>query len=153
MNRRANGHLVVGHPLKSRRTLPGLALVLAALLPAPAAAAVPADAQTRKAIVGEPDQILVQPPVLELSGPHGMRHILVTGSYRDGSVCDLTPFCDIRPADDVCGVAPGGFVQGKRDGDGSLVIAAGARSVRVPVTVRDSGKPRPVSFRRDAIAP
>jgi hypothetical protein len=152
MHDRANGHLVGGRPLKSRPALPGLALVLTALLPAPAAAAVPADAQTRKAIIGEPDQVLVQPSVIELSGPHGMRQILVTGSYRDGSVRDLTPFCEIRPADDVCGVAPGGFVQGKRDGDSFLVIAAGARSVRVPVTVRDSGKPRPVSFRRDVIA-
>ncbi len=152
MDRRAKGPPAGDRTVKPRCALPGLALVLTALLPAPAAAAVPADGETRKAVVGEPEQILVHPPAIELVGPRSVRQILVTGSYRDGSVRDLTPLCEVRAADDVCGVSPTGFVQAKRDGATSLVVAAGTRSVRVPVVVRDSGKPWPASFRHEVVA-
>ena len=119
------------------------------LCPVPLGAAVPVDA---RAIVGEPDAIHVQPPAIELIGPHSMRQIVVTGSYRDGSVRDLTHFCEIRSASDICAIAPGGFVQARKDGTTTLLIKAGSRSVRVPVMVKDSGKPRATSFGQGLIA-
>src|SRR5262249_19958418 len=39
-----------------------------------------------------------------------------------------------------------------RDGAAHLVVGAGERTVRVAVTVKDMGKPQPLSFRRELVA-
>src|SRR5262249_2679224 len=77
----------------TRQAALGLALLLTAAPAAPAA--VPADAQTRARVIGQPVALSVQPPTITLAGPKSMLQVLVTGRYADGSVRDLTHFCEL----------------------------------------------------------
>src|SRR5262249_40274444 len=138
-----------------RRSLIASAFALCGLLiaVAPAIAAVPADAETRAALIGQPASIIVQPANIELAGPQSMQQIVVTGKYADGSVRDLTPFCEIKAEGaDTVSVAPGGFLRPLKEGATKLLIKAAAQSAQVPVVVKDFDKPSPISFRNQFIA-
>src|SRR5262249_3966480 len=131
-------------PLPVRRPLvAALALLLTAL---PAAAA---PGEAGKAVIGQPVSLIVQPDTIRLSGPRSGQQLLVTGRYRDGSERDLTPFCELSAEDaGVVSIAPGGFLQARKDGRTTLVVRAGPCVARVPAVVADCDKPQPVSFRR-----
>src|SRR5436309_2527590 len=130
-------------------------LLTLALLPAltvPATAAVPANPETRARVVGQPVALVVQPEAIALSGPRSTLQILVTGRYADGSVRDLTHFCDLTL--EQAGVAlldEERFLTPLKDGTTTLVVRAGNQTTRVSVSVKDFSQPHPVSFRNDLI--
>jgi hypothetical protein len=95
----------------------------------------------------------VQPDHLDLTGPRATAQIVVTGRYADGSVRDLTHFCEITlDGAPVVSVAAGGFLFSRKDGTATLVCKAGGQMARVPVRVRNFDKSQPVSFRHEVIA-
>jgi hypothetical protein len=136
------------------RALAGLILGLGAfLVPTPAQAAVPADPARRAAVVGEPTALLVLPPAVTLQGPRSRQQLLVAARYADGSVRDLSAFCDVSCADaGLVAVDASGFLAPKKNGTSTLLVKAGRQAVRVPLTVKDFDKPQPISFRNDLIA-
>jgi hypothetical protein len=135
-----------------RRPAPvAFALLLTVGTAAPAA--VPADPAARLQLIGQPAALRVQPEAVTLAGPRAVQQVVVTGQYADGSVRDLTPFCDLTvETADVAAVDAGGFLRPTKSGTTALVVRAGPQTARVPVTVVDFEKPKPVSFRHDLIA-
>ena len=116
-------------------------------------AGIPNDPKIRAQIVGTPVAITVQPPALTLSGPRSFQQVTVTGKYANGTVRDLTPFCDFAvEGTDLAEIAAGGFVLPKKDGTSNLVVRAGGLSLRVPVTVANFDKAQPVRFRHEVVA-
>ena len=71
----------------------GVILLLAGICPA--SAAVPADSAARNQVVGQPVALLVQPAAVTLAGPRAMQQLVVSGRYADGTLRDLTPFCEL----------------------------------------------------------
>ncbi len=131
--------------------LPGsLALLLALTSTVPAAA--PTD-EEKAAVIGQPTALVVQPATITLNGPRAMQQIVVSGQYPDGTVRDLTPFCQFSAeAADIIDIAAGGFLTAKKDGTTNLVIKAGPQTTKSAVVVKDFGKADPISFRRHFIA-
>src|SRR5262249_12604151 len=127
----------------------GLLLVAAAS----GGAALPTDAAKKAAAIGQPMALAAQPSSITLHGPRAMQQITITGRYADGTLRDLTPFCEwtVEPGD-VAGVSPSGFVLPKKSGGTGLVARAGGQTIPVAVTVKDFEKPKPLSFRHDMIA-
>ena len=60
-----------------------------------APAAVPADPAARACLIGQPTALRVEPAAVTLTGPRALQQVVVTGQYADGTVRDLTPFCDL----------------------------------------------------------
>ncbi|MCI0455747.1 MAG: DUF1549 domain-containing protein, partial [Gemmataceae bacterium] len=97
--------------------------------------------------------LIVHPSEIVLDGPRATQQLVVTGKDRDGSACDLTGTCELtsdNPA--VAAVESSGLVRARGNGTTTLVVRAGGQTTRVPVTVRDFDRPRPVSFRHEVIA-
>jgi hypothetical protein len=119
----------------------------------PASAGPPTDADERKALIGQPTGLRVEPASLTLTGPRDVRQLVVTGSYPNNQVRDLTAVVQVKaePAG-VVEVGDGLFVRGKKDGTATLTVTAGGRSARVGVTVAKMSDPAPVSFRHDVVA-
>ena len=79
--------------VEGKRVAFGLMLFFAAILPV--SGAVPTKLPERAEVVGDPLALQVQPNSIELNGPRAMQQIVVSGRYADGSVRDLTPFCQL----------------------------------------------------------
>src|SRR5262245_11025774 len=135
----------------TRATRLFLACACLLFLAAPLRAAVPTEPAARAKLIGQPVAVTVEPATLDLTGPRAMQQIVVTGRYADGSLRDLTPLCDIS-GDPVVVLAKGGFVLAAKNGTGALTVKAGGQTARVPVTVKDLDKAKPVSFRHELIA-
>jgi len=128
-------------------------VVALALSTAPALAGPPVDPADRAVVVGQPTAIEVFPPAVTLAGVRDARQVVVTGKYADGTVRDLTAVADakIEPAD-VVELQDGLYLRPKKNGAATVVISAGGKDVRVPVTVAGMDATAPVSFRRNVIA-
>jgi len=127
-----------------------VALMMTAV--APARATLPAAANTRADYIGKPVALMVQPEVVTLIGPRSTQQVIVSGRYGDGSVRDLTAFCELAAeATDVVTVGAGGFLLPKKDGATTLVVKAGGQTARVPLVVKDFTRPQPISFRHELI--
>ena len=136
----------------SRARTPLVAALAVCFTAAAAPAAVPSDAQQRAALIGQPASLLIQPETVTLVGPRAYQQVVVTGRYADGSVRDLTPFCEYScEAADLADAADG-YLTPKKDGVGALVVKAGGQTARATLTVKDFAKPAPVSFRREVVA-
>jgi Protein of unknown function (DUF1553)/Protein of unknown function (DUF1549) len=130
------------------------ALLLSALgcLAIPASAAIPTAPAERAKLVGQPTAIEVAPSTVILDGPRGVRQLVVSGRYADGTTRDLTPFAAFE-AD-----APGflntseGFLRGLKNGQTNLTVRIGTLSAKVAVTVQKIDDARPASFRHEVIA-
>jgi hypothetical protein len=130
-----------------------LASALCLILTSSAWAALPKNSGERQEAVGQPLSLAVEPPAVTLAGPRAVQQLVVTGRYADGSVRDLTPFCEWgAEARDVVRVGPGGFLTPQHDGTAVLAVKAGGRMAVVPVTVKDFAKPQSVSFPNELIA-
>jgi hypothetical protein len=134
-----------------KRTIVALVVVFATAIPV--TAGVPTDPERRAAVIGRPAALLVQPEVITLDGPRAMLQLVVTGSYADGSVRDLTPFCELScEAPGIVALGDNGFLTPSKNGATTLLVKAGGQTARVPVTVKDFDKPHPVSFHNEFIA-
>ncbi|HEY7426508.1 MAG TPA: DUF1549 domain-containing protein [Gemmataceae bacterium] len=135
------------HFLSSVRVL--LAGLTACLTVLPVSAAAP----DKAAVIGQPAALVVQPESITLSGRHARQQLIVTGHYSGGAVRDLTGLCELAsetPA--IAAVDETGFVTPRKNGGTALVVKAGGKNVRVPVTVKDLDKPQVTSFRNEVIA-
>jgi hypothetical protein len=127
-------------------------LATLALAATAATAAVPTEPAKVAPLVGVPAALVVQPETITLAGPRALQQIVVTGQYADGTIRDLTPFCELNAeAADVAALKDG-LVVPKKNGTTSLIVKAGGKTVKVPVVVKDFDKPAPVSFRNEFIA-
>jgi hypothetical protein len=128
-------------------------LILGGVLASPLRAALPTDPAERGKLTGRPTALLVQPEAVVLAGPRAMQQVVVTGRYADGSVRDLTPFCEWTvETPGVAQVEAGGFLLPQKDGTTALLVKVAGQTARVPLTVKDFAKPQPISFRRQMIA-
>src|SRR5262245_49443577 len=122
------------------------AIIALVLLAAPAATS----ADERMAEIGQPASLLVQPPLINLTGPRAMQQVLVTGRYPNGSDRDLTALCSWEVAGaEVVEIKPHGFLVPRQEGPAQLVVRVGGCEARVPMEVHDLNWPQPVSFRRE----
>ena len=100
-----------------------------------------------------PLSLEVRPDRLALDGPWDGRQLLVTGRYADGTVRDLTHAAAVTAASPgVVYVRPGAYVEPRGNGATTLRVAAGGRSVDVPVTASHQDRAEPVGFRRQFVA-
>ena len=96
---------------------------------------------------------------IRLTGPGTRWSILVGGTRSDGLETDLTReatfFVAEEPAskevDPVLAVSPNGVVRGLSDGQGSVVVEAAGKTIRVSVTVEGSQVARKLHFENDII--
>ncbi len=129
-----------------------LALVLG-ISDLPANAALPATPADKAKVIGQPIALHVQPSAITLTGPRSQQQLVVTGVYADGTVRDLTSFVEIKAeASTILSVGEEQLIYPRKNGATNLIVTAGGREARVPVTVRDFDKPVPISFRNEVIA-
>src|ERR1700755_319980 len=128
-------------PRPSARICTAAALLLAALA-GRAPAAPPVEAADRAAVAGQPAALEVYPPTVALTCVRDARQLVVTGKYADGTLRDLTAVAtaQLEPADVVV-LQDGLFLRPKKDGTTPVVIAAGGKEARVPVTVAGMTQP------------
>ncbi len=118
-----------------------------------ASASVTVSPEVRARIIGQPVALVVQPSVVTLVGPRSTAQPVITGRYSDGSLRDLTHFCEVTlEQHGVVRLDDDRFLLPLKDGATTLVVRAGSQTVRVPVSVKDFGRPQPVSFRQELIA-
>jgi Protein of unknown function (DUF1553)/Protein of unknown function (DUF1549) len=139
------------HPARAPKRLLSV-FIVGVTLAMPLQASPPSDDDGKNQLVGKPSSLVVQPSTVTLIGPKSTQQIVVTGAYPDGTVRDLTPFCDLSLEPPTLAlIQTGGFVEPRQNGTGALVVKAGAQTARVPVTVKEFDRPRPVSFRHEVI--
>ena len=115
-------------------------------------AGLPDSPAARAQLIGRPVALQIQPEHVHLNGPRSAQQLLVTGRYADGSQRDLTGVCTWRPgADQLINIDSHGRVNAVGDGQTDLQIEVGGLTLRVPVTITNSGQSRRVSFRRELI--
>ena len=137
------------HPTRSAsRAL----LFVVAFVPTCVHATPPAEPEKRAPLVGQPAALLVQPETITLTGPRSRQQVVVTARYADGSVRDVTPFCDIAVEGGIAVAGDGGYLSPKKNGTALLVATAGGQTARVLLEVKDLHKPQPVQFRSELIA-
>ena len=94
----------------------------------------------------DPVELTVQPKAVALSGPRDARQLVVTGTFADGSLRDLTRTALAKEASPgVVRVEEGLYLRGTRDGATVLTLTVGGKSVAVPVAVEAMGAAKPVS--------
>jgi hypothetical protein len=126
------------------------ALLLSHGVSAPAG---PPEPGARAELIGQPTALLVQPATVTLIGPRSRQQLTVTGRYADGSVRDLTAACELTcETADLLTLGEGAYLTPRKNGASTLLVKAGAQTVRVPVEVKDFDRPQPISFRHDLIA-
>src|SRR5712691_8790492 len=97
-------------------------------------------------------EVSVAPASLRLSGPHASYSLLVHGKTVEGRLIDLTHSAHFRSLDlKVATVTEAGVVRSIADGSGTIMVEAGGRSLRIPVQVEGSTRPRSFHFENDII--
>ena len=129
-----------------------LGFVAFAVLSSQAFAAPPRDPAEMAKIIGQPTALEAAPASVALNGARGTQQMVITGRYADGSARDLTPFITLKSEQaDVLDMNET-FIRGKKNGATNLIVEAGGKSIKVPVTVANFDKTPPVSFRHQVIA-
>ncbi len=99
-----------------------------------------------------PVAVTVDPHAVRLSGPKAVYSLLVNGKTADGRVVDLTHEARFRSArPETAAVTPAGVVHGKADGQTEVVVEVRGRTLRVPIRVEGSAKPRAFHFENDIV--
>ncbi len=103
-------------------------------------------------LVGIPVALQVVPESINLTEPRDSQQMLVTGRYADGTQRDLTRLSQwevVNPA--LLHITPGGRATSCGDGTTQCEVRVGELTVRVPVTIRNSGMSQPISFRQEVM--
>src|SRR5438046_6768522 len=96
--------------------------------------------------------VTVDPMSLRLSGPNASYSFLVHGKTAEGRLVDLTHAARFQALDPkVAAVTEAGVVRSVADGSGAVVVEAAGRSLRIPVHVEGSTRPRSFHFENDII--
>ena len=103
--------------------------------------------------VGEPKQIALDLTGVTLSGPRSFQQLLVTGTYADNSVRDLTRLATYKSADDnIAAVDAQGIVHPKGNGSTEIIAQVGTLEVKSPVLVNHFEEPQPIHFHHEVVA-
>ncbi|OWK40773.1 DUF1549 and DUF1553 domain-containing protein [Fimbriiglobus ruber] len=125
----------------------------AAILSLSSAYASPPSDDDKTALVGQPASLTVAPAAVTLTGPRDVRQLVVTGTYPNGVVRDLTWAVAAKSdKSDVLTVGEGLFLRGAKNGTATLTLSAGGKETTVAVTIAGLDQPKPVSFRHDVMA-
>jgi hypothetical protein len=113
-----------------------------------AAIARPAQADEALApiVVGEPVAIEAFPKEFKLDAARRRLRLVVTGTYADGSVQDLTRAAEYSVADPSVVSLEGAVARPAADGQTQITVRAGGKEAVVPVTVAGLATPKPISF-------
>ncbi|MBM3458391.1 MAG: hypothetical protein FJX77_07655, partial [Armatimonadetes bacterium] len=117
----------------------------------PAVRQVPA--RTRAVRGPELVRLVVQPEQFQLSSRRSRQLLVVTGTYSDGSVRDLSAAAEYRAeARRVARVSPTGLVEPAGDGTTTITVRSGLRSARAQVRVTSMLDLVPkISFTREIV--
>jgi hypothetical protein len=92
------------------------------------------------------------PAPVTLSGARGRQLLLVTGTFSDGTVRDVSTEVKYASAGPkVAAVSTAGLVTPVADGRAEVRVALGKVTAKVPVTVARAAEPAAVSFTRDIV--
>ena len=95
--------------------------------------------------------IEVFPKKVSLETVADFHRLIVIGHYKDASTRDVTPSVDITIANPEMVSVKGTTIHPKADGKTSVEITYRGKKSTVEVEVKEAGKSRPVSFRRDVM--
>ncbi|NBV25101.1 MAG: DUF1553 domain-containing protein [Proteobacteria bacterium] len=140
-----------------RLRAPAVCVVLACLTLSTLLAAEKVESEAKAAplqpiVVGKPLRLEVHPSTITLGSPQQRAQVVVTGVYADGSVQDLTRAATYTLSDAKLASVAGGWVAPLREGKTELLVKAGGREARLPVTVASLATPETVSFKYGALA-
>ncbi len=94
----------------------------------------------------------VYPPDIVLETNRDTQQLVVTATYDDDTTLDVTANASFNFADpSLVELKKRNDYRGIKDGSTELTVKVGAHAVKVPVTVKDSAKDRPVSFHLDVM--
>jgi hypothetical protein len=119
-------------------------------LPRASAQAAETTPPTKPAIPISFEELKVEPASLTLSGPRDGWRYVVRGRAADGAWYDLTRVAKTTLAGD-CVKLVDGFLEPVKDGEATLTLTAGDKSVALPVKVTGMDRASPVSFVRDVM--
>jgi hypothetical protein len=98
-----------------------------------------------------PVDVRVYPGEVELSTSRDRQSFVVQAVYPDGVTRDVTDEAEIGFADAKLVARKGNVLHPAADGKTEMSVRFGGKSLSVPVTVKDSSKDRPVSFKLDVM--
>jgi len=98
-----------------------------------------------------PVSLAVTPAAVRLDGRRDARQLLVTAAFPDGGR-DVTRSAAYTVADPRVARVSSGRVQAVGDGSTVVAVRLGGREARVPVSVRNHGRPDPVRFKFETLA-
>jgi hypothetical protein len=124
---------------RSQTTLACLAVVV---LPATLIAEDPAEA---------PTSIVVSPADIQLTSQRDRQSIVVQGAMANGLTRDITAECQYTIGDAAFVKLDEQTFHPIADGTTSVTVSYGDHTVEVPVSVKDAGVDRPISFRMDVM--
>lgn len=102
--------------------------------------------------VGEPKQIAIDFGSITLAGPRATQQLLVTGTYDDSSVRDLTRAAKYQSKDDtIATVDEKGVVHPKGNGSTEITAKVGEMEAKSAVSVSNFEKPSPVNFHHEVV--
>ncbi|WP_406695200.1 DUF1549 domain-containing protein [Singulisphaera sp. Ch08] len=136
--------------MHARRTKGSWALALSALLIWQAGPVRAADDPA--VLIGTPSSVAIEPTGAILRGRRATSQLIVTATYADGTVRDLTralEWVSLNP--EIATVTPKGRVVPVGDGTATIVARRGSLETSTVVNVEKTGLPAPVSFRRDVM--
>jgi hypothetical protein len=97
-------------------------------------------------------EVIADPAAVRLTGPGSAYSLLVHGKTAEGRLIDLTRSARFEaPTPKVATITEAGVVRAVGDGFGEVLVRAAGRTVRVAVTVADSGRPREYDFENDIV--
>jgi hypothetical protein len=128
-------------------------LLLAAAAPRASAeeAAIAGDSPLEPVVVGTPASIEVYPPAFKLESPRRTMRLIVTGSYADGAVQDLTRAAEFSSSNPAVAVVEAGIVRPIADGAAEISVRVGGLEVKSAVEVCKQASADPVSFHYETL--
>ncbi len=98
---------------------------------------------------GSPQELVVYPAAVKLSGPRDEQRLVVLGVWADGRKADLTRTATVATANAKIATAEKGVIRPAGDGNTTLTVEATGVKASVPVTVEKAATDVPVSFARE----
>lgn len=96
--------------------------------------------------------VTARPDTISLEGPSASYSLQIDGQTADGRQIDLTHEAHYRSADPrLAEVSATGVVRARGDGQTTIQVEAGGRTLRVPVQTRGTGQARQVSYNADVL--
>jgi hypothetical protein len=99
-----------------------------------------------------PLRLVVHPPQVTLVGPRSEQRVIVTGVMDDGSLQDVTAHTHFTGGDESIARTEDFMIRPVADGVTTVTATLGSQSVTIPVTVRQTAQPAPVSFQTEVLA-